>query len=140
MEESMVEKRGELPCVLVVDDEPDVRNLVCEILKNGGFQTVVADDGEDVLPLAAAHRPALIVLDIRMPGVDGYTALTRLRGDLSTMNIPVVVLTARPEPIYQTLSAGVGAAAHVTKPFSSRYFTETVRRVLGASDPAERSA
>ncbi len=136
----MIEERGELPCVLVGDDEPDIRNLVCEVLRNGGFRPVAVDDGEEVLPLAAAHRPALIVLDILMPGVDGYTTLTRLRGEPRTMDIPVVILTARAEPIYGTLSAGVGAAAHVTKPFSPRQFTETVRRVLGLGDAAERSA
>ena len=75
-----------------------------------------------------------------MPGMDGYTTLTRLRGEPRIMDIPVVVLTARPEPICGTLSAGVGAAAHVTKPFSPRHFTETVRRVLGLGDAAERSA
>lgn len=117
--------------VLVADDEAPVRDLVCELLAEAGFRTIAASDGDQVADQAIEHRPALIILDVMMPNMDGYTALARLRGHLLTKDIPVIVLTGQTQPVYRTLSAGVGAVAHLTKPFSPRQLTETVRRVLG---------
>ena len=117
--------------VLVVDDDPEIRELVCEVLANAGLRTITASDGEEALALAGERRPSLIVMDIMMRTMDGYTALTLLRGQPATRHIPVIILTGQEEPIYRTLSAGVGAVAHVTKPFSPDQFTDTVRRILG---------
>jgi CheY-like chemotaxis protein len=72
--------------------------------------------------------------------MDGYTTLTRLQGDPRTQTIPVVMLTGRLEPIYQTLSAGVGAVAHLTKPFSARQLTEAIYRALGRDVPCGDAA
>lgn len=118
--------------VLVADDEPTVRNLVCEVLAEAGFRTATAADGDEVVSVALERQPALIVMDVMMPHMDGYTTLTRLRGDPRTKEIPVIILTGQVEPVYRTISAGVGAVAHVTKPFSPRQLTETVERVLTA--------
>jgi CheY-like chemotaxis protein len=119
------------PLVLVIDDEPDILELVCDVLAEAGFATVTADDGEKGLALAHLRRPALIIMDVMMRGVDGYTALTRLRGHPATHDIPVVILTGQEEPIYRSLSHGAGAVAHFTKPFSPAMLIATVRRVLG---------
>ncbi len=116
---------------LVADDDADTCELLSDLLGQAGFRTVTTGDGEAVLALAREHQPSLIVLDVMMPAVDGYTALTRLQGDPSTRGIPVIVLTGQADPVYRTLSAGVGAVAHLTKPFSARALTETVQRVLG---------
>ncbi len=118
--------------VLVADDEPTVRNLVCEVLAEAGFRTATAADGDEVVSVALERQPALIVMDVMMPHMDGYTTLTRLRGHPRTKEIPVIILTGQVEPVYRTISAGVGAVAHVTKPFSPRQLTETVERVLTA--------
>jgi len=118
------------PIILVIDDDPEIRELVCEVVAQAGFVTVTANDGEEGLALAEARRPALIVMDVMMRGVDGYTALTRLRGRPATRDIPVIILTGQEEPIYRTLSLGVGAVAHLTKPFSPAVLIDTVRRVL----------
>jgi CheY-like chemotaxis protein len=117
--------------VLVADDEPDIRRLVCTVLEKAGFRTVAASDGDEVLTLALAHTPALIVLDVGMARMDGYTALTRLRAQVATREIPVIILTGRADVRYQALSSGVGAVAHVTKPFSLRRFVETVEGLVG---------
>jgi len=82
-------------CVLVADDDTDVLELICEVLTGAGFQPMTATDGADVRPLALAHRPAVSVLDVLMPKMDGYTALTRLGGDRATRDIPVVMLVWR---------------------------------------------
>lgn len=120
------------PLVLVADDEAGIRNLVCEVLAEAGFRTMPAEDGEEAVRLALQRQPALIVMDVMMPKMDGYTTLTRLRGHPLTKEIPVIMLTGQVEPVYRTLSAGVGAVAHLTKPFSPRQLTETVERVLTA--------
>jgi len=123
------------PLVLVADDEISVRDLVCEVLAAAGYSTVSAADGEEAVKLARRHRPACIVLDVMMPRMDGYTALTRLRGHPVTAGVPVVVLTGQTDSVYQSLSEGVGAVAHVTKPFSPKHLAETVRRVLEGEAP-----
>lgn len=130
----MTDTRGAAPAplVLVADDEPAVRNLVCEVLGEAGFRTVMAADGDEVMSLALERQPALIVMDVMMPNMDGYTTLTRLRGHPRTKEIPVIILTGQIEPVYRTISAGVGAVAHVTKPFSPRQLAEMVERVLTA--------
>lgn len=119
------------PLVLVADDDETVRDLVCEVLAGAGFRTVSASDGVEVPHLARLHRPAVIVLDVMMPSVDGYATLIRLRGHPLTRDIPVIILTGQHAPLYRTLSVGVGATAHLAKPFLPEQLVETVRQVLG---------
>jgi CheY-like chemotaxis protein len=121
------------PVVLVVDDEPDLRDLVCTMLQTAGFRTVAGSDGDEVFTLALAHRPAAVVLDVLMDRLDGYTALTRLRAHAATQDIPVIILTGLSEVRYQAISAGVGAMAHLTKPFTRRQLVETVHRAVGST-------
>lgn len=116
--------------VLVIDDDPEIRELVSDVLAQAGFATVTAPDGEEGVALAEARRPGLIVMDVMMREMDEYTALTQLRGHATTRDIPVIMLTGQEEAIYRTLSFGVGAVAHVRKPFSPAAFIETVRGVL----------
>ena len=103
---------------LIADDEDEVRRLVAEILAEVGFDTVAARDGLELLELAARHQPHLIVADVMMPKMDGYTAVARLRGQPATAGIPIIMLTGCTDPSYGQLSAGMGVAAHLTKPFS----------------------
>jgi CheY-like chemotaxis protein len=116
--------------VLVADDDPLVRDLVSDVLAEAGFRTVRAADGAEVLDLALQQKPSLILLDVIMPKLDGYTTLTRLRGHRATRNIPVIILTGQGGPLYETISFGAGATAHMTKPFSPRQLMDTVERVL----------
>jgi CheY-like chemotaxis protein len=124
------------PLVLVADDDPAIRELVSDVLAEAGFRTVRAANGEEVMDLAARQKPVLVVLDVIMPKMDGFTALTRLRGNRATRDIPVIILTGQGGPLYQTLSFGAGATAHVSKPFSPRQLMDTVERVLSGKNPA----
>jgi len=124
------------PLILIVDDEAEVRDLVREVLTAAGFRTMEARDGAQVLALARQHRPDLIILDVMMRGMDGYTALTRLRGDSVMRDVPVIVVTAQEAPVFRTLSEGVGATLHVTKPFSGAALLTMVRRILAERPPA----
>ena len=103
---------------LIADDEDEVRRLVSEVLAEVGFDTVTARDGVELLELAARHQPHLIVADVMMPKMDGYTAVARLRGQPATARIPIIMLTGCMDPSYGQLSAGIGVDAHMTKPFS----------------------
>ena len=103
---------------LIADDEDEVRRLVGEVLAEVGFDTVTARDGLELLELAARHQPHLIVADVMMPKMDGYTAVARLRGQPATARIPIIMLTGCMDPAYGQLSAGMGVDAHMTKPFS----------------------
>jgi twitching motility protein PilU len=126
---------SQVPVVLVADDELEIRELVTEVLSVAGFAPMVASDGHEAIELARAKRPAVILLDVMMPGMDGYTVLTHLRGQAATRDIPVVILTGQGD-VYRELSAGVGADAHVAKPFTPKQLADTVQRVLAARTAA----
>jgi CheY-like chemotaxis protein len=128
-------ERAAADLILVADDEIMIRSLVGEILEDAGYRTLAAADGEEALRLAREHRPAAIVLDLMMPGMDGYATLTHLRGHPVTAATPVIVLTGRSDPAFRVLSRGVGAAAHVTKPFSSVELLDTVQGALARRRP-----
>jgi two-component system, OmpR family, phosphate regulon response regulator PhoB len=121
------------PLVLVADDEPALRDVLCEVLNAAGYRTQIAADGAEVIERVRSERPDLILLDVMMPQMDGYTALSRLNGAPLTSRAPVIVLTGRPEPIYGTLSAGVGAVTHLTKPITPADLVEAVRQALTRS-------
>ncbi len=120
--------------ILVADDEPSVRGLIRRILEREGFQTVGAEDGVQTVELAIERQPALVILDIRMPRMDGYAALTRLHADPTTREIPVIIVTGQAGELYQGVSSGLGAVAHLTKPFRPRDLLEVVRRYLPQSE------
>jgi CheY-like chemotaxis protein len=125
-----VSTRAAAPVVLVVDDDAEVRDLLSQVLEQAGFRAVTAGDGDQVGELVRRERPALILLDVILPGADGYTALARLSGDPATRDIPVVTITGYGAPIYRTVSAGMGARFHLSKPFSPRQLLATVRGIL----------
>jgi CheY-like chemotaxis protein len=114
----------------VADDEPEVRQLVGDVLAEAGFDTLAARDGLELLDLATRHCPELIVADVMMPKMDGYTAVARLRGQPATAAIPIIMLTGCTDPAYRELSEGMGAAAHLTKPFSPVLLSELAQAMV----------
>lgn len=129
---------GEAPArriALVADDEPGIRDLLAEVLDALGFHTLTAGNGIELMELVDRVSPSLIVIDVMMPRMDGYTAVTRLRGQAATERVPIIVLTGRTDPSYGALSDGVGANAHITKPFSPQRLVEAVHRLVGDAVP-----
>lgn len=124
----MVIKARVMPKILVVDDEPDVLDLVEFNLKGSGFEVITASDGEGALRQARAQFPDLIILDLMLPEVDGLEVCKILRRDPSTAGIPVIMVTAKATEIDRILGLELGADDYVTKPFSPR---ELVLRVKG---------
>jgi DNA-binding response OmpR family regulator len=118
--------------ILVVDDEPNIAELIELYLSREGFQVVKADTGENAVRAAGEHRPRLVVLDIGLPDIDGLEVCRRLR---RTSTIPVIFLTARDSEVDRVVGLELGADDYVTKPFSPPELVARVKAVLRRTDP-----
>ncbi len=116
--------------ILVADDEADVLNLVSTNLKNAGFTVIKAQDGATALAKARANLPALIVLDLMLPGMSGIEVCKTLKNDPATAHIPIIMLTAKAEEIDRILGLELGADDYITKPFSPRELVLRVKSVV----------
>ncbi|MGH2971157.1 MAG: response regulator transcription factor [Gaiellaceae bacterium] len=124
--------------VLVVDDEPIVRDVVVRYLRRDGHTTLEAADGTDARRMIEEDEPSLVVLDVMLPGTDGLTLCRWIR---ERSDIPVILLTARGEEADRIVGLELGADDYVTKPFSPRELAARVRTVLRRSERgAERTA
>jgi len=113
--------------VLVVDDEPMVREVLARYLEQDGFSVSTAGDGEEALSAFDAERPDLVLLDLMLPRIDGLEVFQRMR---SGSTIPVIMLTAKGEEADRVVGLELGADDYVTKPFSPREVVARVRAVL----------
>jgi len=113
--------------ILVVDDEPQIVRFVRAYLEDAGYRVVTAGDGQAALFVARHEKPDLVILDLMMPGMDGWDFIRRYRQERET---PVIMLTARVEETDQVLGLELGADDYVTKPFSPRALVARVRAVL----------
>ena len=118
--------------VLVVDDEPTIREVVVRYLRRDGYQTLEAADGERARELVETGKPSLVVLDVMLPGTDGLALCRWIR---SRSSLPVILLTARGEEVDRIVGLELGADDYVTKPFSPRELAARVRTVLRRSGP-----
>ncbi|MEQ8770172.1 MAG: response regulator transcription factor [Phycisphaerales bacterium] len=116
--------------ILVVDDEPDLTELLTYNLKRAGYNVLVAANGVDALRLAEEHHPDLVLLDIMMPELDGREVARRLRRSASNANVPIVMLTARGEEADELTGLALGADDYVVKPFSMQVLLARIEAVL----------
>jgi len=121
--------------LLVVDDEPNIRELLSTSLRFAGFDVVAAANGREALEAAESHNPDLAVLDVMLPDMDGFTVTRKLRA--SGRFFPVVFLTARDETEDKVTGLTVGGDDYVTKPFSLDEVVARIRAVLRRTAPAE---
>ena len=119
--------------ILIVEDNEKNRKLARDVLQFHGYRTLEAPTAEDGLALAQAHRPDLVLMDIQLPGIDGVTALERLRADPDTAAIPVVALTAFAMKDDQRRLLDAGFDGYLTKPISIRALPTQVRACLDAA-------
>jgi len=117
--------------ILVVDDEPTLVATLKYNLERDGFQVVTAEDGESALNLARSHRPDLVLLDLMLPGLDGFQVCRILRRE---MQVPILMLTAKGDEIDKVVGLELGADDYVTKPFSMRELLARVRALLRRAD------
>jgi DNA-binding response OmpR family regulator len=123
--------------VLVVDDEPIVREVVVSYLRREGFRTLEAGDGDTARALLESDEPGLVVLDVMLPGADGLELCRWIR---ARSDVPVIMLTARGEEADRIVGLELGADDYVTKPFSPRELAARVRTVLRRSGPGVAKA
>ncbi len=126
--------------ILVVDDEPDIVALVVYHLAKAGYRVSSASTGPDALVLAKKDRPALVVLDLMLPGMSGFDVLKALRADAGTASLAVLMLTARKDEPDRIKGLELGADDYLTKPFSPQELVLRVGAILRravASEPAD---
>ncbi|MFP4315641.1 MAG: response regulator [Desulfovibrionales bacterium] len=120
--------------ILIVEDEDDIQNLLRFNLQNAGFDVLTSENGREALDLARKFDPDLILLDIMLPGLDGFDVCKELKSDTKTKPIPVIMLTARGEEVDRIVGLELGADDYVVKPFSPRELTLRVKAVLKRAD------
>jgi DNA-binding response OmpR family regulator len=125
--------------ILVIDDEPELVKLLDYNLTKAGYLVLSAKDGENGLAAARKHSPDAIILDVMMPGLDGWEVCKRLRTDPSTSAIPILMLTAKAEEGDRVLGLELGADDYVTKPFGVRELLARVKALLRRSEIATAS-
>ncbi len=118
--------------ILVVDDEQNIIDLTRMYLEQEGFRVEVAMDGTEALVKVKESPPALMVLDIMLPGVDGFEVCRQVRAD---SDMPIIMLTARDEDIDKIVGLELGADDYLTKPFNPRELVARVKAILRRSDP-----
>ena len=116
--------------ILVVDDEEDVVDLVCYNLEKEGFKTLKALDGTTGLEIAQRERPSVLILDLMLPGLNGFQVFNALKQDSRTKDIPVIMLTAKAETSDRITGLKAGVDDYVTKPFSPKELILRVAAVL----------
>ena len=116
--------------ILIVDDEEDVLELVRYNLNRSGYQIETASSGEEALSKARKSSPGLIILDLMLPGIDGLEVCKKLKGDIKTEHIPIVMLTAKGDESDIVTGLELGAEDYITKPFSPKVLIARVRRIL----------
>src|SRR4029079_17942230 len=116
--------------ILVADDNPDQRALYVDILTHAGYAVIEARDGTEAIARAREDRPALIVMDVTMPGTSGWNAVRAVRDQIETRDIPVIVVTGRAAPRAGDASSAAGSDAYRRKPVSPRELLDEVRRFL----------
>ncbi len=118
--------------VVVVDDDKEVQEIITFALSRNGFDVAVASNGQQLQDMLAVYTPDLIILDVMMPGLDGYQIFGSLRKNAATKHVPVIIMTAHVEDIYERISIDLGAAVHITKPFHPLELVGRVQELLQA--------
>jgi CheY-like chemotaxis protein len=118
------------PSVLIIEDDPVIRKLFSKILISNGFATLEAADASAGIALALSESPALILMDIQLPGMDGLTATSVLRSQTPCENVPIIAVTGHVTMDYRQRAAQVGCNDFLSKPITARALLEAIRRAL----------
>jgi DNA-binding response OmpR family regulator len=118
--------------VLVVEDEPNIVLCLSFLLEQAGYSVATAADGEEALAKARAQRPDTILLDIMLPGVDGYEVCQEIREDPDLAEVPIIILTARGRDVDREKGISLGATEYIVKPFSTADVLARVKAHCGS--------
>lgn len=125
----MVKQRSR-ELILIVEDEPDIRQFISRVLELEGHRVLRAEDGEEGLKIARANPITMLLLDLRMPGQDGWMVLKQIKSSPKLRDIPVIMLTASVGEDQQEKAFSMGAADYLVKPLSAASLKKAVARVL----------
>ena len=115
--------------ILVADDELNIRSLVSKLL-NRDYIVIEATNGKEAVDIAKREKPDLILMDLMMPEMDGYTACSIIKADQATQSIPVVILTAVSHELNKKLAKEIGASGYLTKPFQLQDLLDAIDKFL----------
>jgi CheY-like chemotaxis protein len=118
--------------ILLIEDDPLSARLADLVLKAEGYEVIIAPNGLQALKIAQDTPPDLIILDLMLPGLDGFEVLNRLRAEPRTVDVPVVVVSSKSQPTDKHTAVKVGANDYLTKPYRKNELVETVRSLLSA--------
>jgi CheY-like chemotaxis protein len=121
--------------ILLIDDEPDVRRLLVAMLSQRSYRVTEAATGDEGLAMARRDRPRVVLLDVAMPGTDGYEICRRIKADPDLHETAVLLVTAQADDFARDRAEQVGADAHVAKPFSPSKLLELIDRFAAGSSP-----
>jgi two-component system cell cycle response regulator DivK len=116
--------------ILVVEDQEDNRRILRDLFTSSGYEVIEATNGLEGVTAAETHRPALILMDIQLPGIDGYEASRRIKNNPDLQNVPIIVVTSYALSGDDLKAFEAGCDAYVTKPFSPRELLAMVREYL----------
>ncbi len=116
--------------ILVVEDQEDNRQILRDLFASVSYETIEAHTGDEGVRMAEAHRPDLILMDIQLPGIDGYEATRRIRANPGLSHIPIIAVTSYALSGDAGKARNAGCAEYITKPYSPRQLLATVRRYL----------
>jgi len=119
--------------ILIVEDDPKNLTLARDLLMVSGYTTIEATDGEQGVELAKVRKPDLILMDIMMPKMDGYTACNAIKTDKATRQIPVVMLTSIGYELNKALAKQMGADGYITKPLTRQKLVDVISQFLPTS-------
>jgi len=121
--------------ILVVEDQPDNRRILRDLLTSADFEVIEAEDGEAGLAAAAAQKPDLVLMDVQLPGIDGYEATRRLKADAVLRDVPVIAVTAHALSGAEQEARAAGCDGYISKPISPRQLLAKVREYLPQPTP-----
>jgi len=121
--------------ILVVDDETHIRTLLKITLEIESYQVTLANDGQEALDKISAQIPDLILLDIKMPNLNGWQVLEKIKSDEKTRNIPVIMVTAFGQKEARQRSFDLGVDEFISKPFETKTLLESIRKILDRPNP-----
>ena len=116
--------------VLIVDDSPTEQHVISRMLEKHGYETVVASDGEEAIAIAESARPDVILMDVVMPGMDGFQATRQLAKNPMTANIPVVMVTTKDQETDRVWGLRQGAVDYLMKPIDDKALVAAVKATL----------
>ena len=116
--------------ILVVEDQPDSRQIIRDMLAGTDYEITEAENGEEALTAIAKQRPDLILMDIQLPIMDGYTATKQIKADPALRSIPIIAVTSYALPGEEKKARAAGCEDYVTKPFSPRQLLAKIRQYL----------